>query len=99
MSAAAAARMTDVLFLSVIVSVDCEVCRRRGARVRRLPPRTRSEGQFCNNLRTPDSQALQINSAQRRSRLVEFGPLNTAIRRHSPRKTATAKYRTFPQLV
>jgi hypothetical protein len=52
---------------------------------------------ILNKLWTPDSQALQINSAQRRSRLVEFGPLNTAIRRHSPRKTATAKYRTFPQ--
>ena len=64
MSAVAAARVLMSFFVSGMVLVDCESCRRSGARVRRMSQLTTAEGQFCNNLQTPGSQALKINSAQ-----------------------------------
>ena len=44
---------------------------------------------ILNKLWTPDSQALQINSAQRRSRLVEFGRDKT---RHIPPYPAISRH-------
>src|ERR1035438_4776535 len=88
MSAVAAAKVLMSFFLSGMVSVDCEFCRRSCAGVRRMSQLTTAEGQFCNNLQTPGSRALKTKSAQVGRISRDFGVIRTAKNRPLPRFTA-----------
>jgi len=106
MSAVAAARMTNVLFLKWNGFSRLRVLQTVWRSGPPNVPRTTAEGQLCNNLQTPGSQALKINSAQVGRISRNFDAYNTAKYREIPRNTAkpretprTATYLTNSQQV
>jgi hypothetical protein len=90
MSALAAARMTNVLFLKWNGLSRLRVLQTVWRSGPPNVPRTTAEGQFCNNLRTPDARALKINSEQVGPNFGELGRDKT---RQTPRWTALDRAR------